>query len=83
MAHHDPATAQECQGALRRLLISDATGLMTREAAQLVADLVKVRKCSCEAAVVRVLLSLDLSEAEVLSRAQQGVTQCNANLCLC
>ena len=64
MTHQDPTISSECQKAVRQLLISDAEGKMAREAVQLAADLVRVRKCVCDPAVVRVLLVLDLAEAE-------------------
>ena len=71
MAHHDTSIAEECQTAVRLLLISDAEGKMAREAVQLVADLVRVRKCQCSPAVVRVLLSLDLADAEAPGAGQK------------
>lgn len=72
MAHHDAGIAAECQQALRMLLLTDASGGMMREAVQLVADLVRVRKCHVPAEVVRVLLSLELAEAEAPGSAQPG-----------
>ena len=63
MAHHDADVARECQNAVRLLLTTDAQGSVSREAVQLVADLVRVRKCHCPPEVVRVLLCLDLAQA--------------------
>lgn len=82
-AHHDPAIAEECRTAVRRLLISDATGQITKEAAQLVADLVKVRKCVCDPEVVRVLLAVDLSDAELANQHEKPGTAGDASHCYC
>jgi hypothetical protein len=47
MGHRDEAIAAECCGAVGRLLVSDAAGdgSVARDAVQLVADLVKLRRC--------------------------------------
>ncbi|EIE19958.1 hypothetical protein COCSUDRAFT_44354 [Coccomyxa subellipsoidea C-169] len=60
MGHRDEAIAAECCGAVGRLLAADAAGdgSPARDAVQLVADLVKLRR-----RVVRVLLGLQLSSA--------------------
>ena len=46
MGHRDEAIAAECCGAVRRLLAADAAGdgSPARDAVQLVADLVKLRR---------------------------------------
>ena len=72
MAHHDQDIASECQQAVRMLLLTDASGSMTREAVQLVADLVRVRKCHVPPEVVHVLLSLELAEAEAATSIVPG-----------
>ena len=63
MAHRDAKIAHVCAQALQAVLEADAEGVATREAVQLIADLVKRRKCVCPPAVVDILLSLKLSEA--------------------
>ena len=47
MGHRDEAIAAECCGAVGQLLVTDAAGdgSVARDAVQLVADLVKLRRC--------------------------------------
>ncbi|BDA51329.1 Nucleolar complex protein 3 homolog [Coccomyxa sp. Obi] len=73
MAHRDEAIAAECCGAVGRLLAADAAGdgSAARDAVQLVADLVKLRRCVVRPEVVRVLLGLQLSSA-VASDVKSG-----------
>ncbi|KAF8055732.1 noc3l [Scenedesmus sp. PABB004] len=54
----DPQVAEAACGALRELLVEDAQGKTALEAVQLVADLVRKRKCVLPPAVVDALLVL-------------------------
>lgn len=73
MAHRDAQVAGECCGAVARLLALDAEGdgSLMREAVQLVADLVRRRKCDVRGDVICVLLGLRLSDA-VASDVKSG-----------
>ena len=46
---------------MHRLLVVDAQGGLTQQASQLLADLVRVKKCRCHPGVVAVLLGLDIA----------------------
>lgn len=73
MAHRDALVAHECCSAVKQLLALDAAGdgAAALEAVQLVADLVKRRKCALRPQVVRALLGLRLSDA-VASDVKSG-----------
>jgi len=73
MVHRDPQIAARACSTLRTLLAADAVGdgSLAREAVQLVADLIKRRKCNADPQVVRVLLQLSLNDA-VASDVKSG-----------
>ena len=73
MAHRDPEISDLCCSAIKAVLELDAEGTASREAVQLIADLVKRRKCVCPPAVVAMLFSLQLSEAEASNVKAEGV----------
>lgn len=72
MAHRSPAIAALCCDAVRAVFEQDVVGEATREAVQLVADLVKAKKCVCSPTVVTTLLKLRLREAENAAVKIQG-----------
>lgn len=43
----DAGTRQACSAAVHRLFATDAKGVLTQQAVQLLADLVRLRKCRC------------------------------------
>lgn len=57
----DAGTRRACQAAVHRLLVVDAQGALTQQAAQLLADLVRVKRSRCHPGVVAVLLGLDIA----------------------
>ena len=65
MVHRDAVIADEACGALRALLAADAAGdgSLSRDAVQLVADLVKRRRCVAPPQTVEALLGLALRSA--------------------
>ena len=66
MVHRDEIIASEACSAVRTLLATDAAGdgNLARDAVQLVADLVKRRKCVAPPETVEVLLGLTLRSAK-------------------
>jgi len=66
MVHRDQVIASEACRAVRTLLATDAVGdgNLARDAVQLVADLVKRRKCVAPPETVEVLLGLTLRSAK-------------------
>jgi len=64
MASGDAPVAEACCAAVSALLAGDTAGRAALECVQLVADLVKRRKCVCAPAIVRSLLVLNLREAK-------------------
>ena len=66
MVHRDSVIANEASGAVRTVLAADAAGdgTLARDAVQLVADLVKRRKCLAPPQTVEVLLGLTLRSAK-------------------
>jgi nucleolar complex protein 3 len=78
MAARDPEMRTMACVAIKDLLRSDVDGGVALEAVQLIADLVKTRKCDCHPEVVRTLAVLTFSEVrreepgeEVKTRKQQ------------
>ena len=57
----DAGIRRACQAAVHRLLVVDAQGALTQQASQLLADLVRVKKCRCHPGTVAVLLGLDIA----------------------
>ena len=80
MAHRDMEILGLCCAAVKTVLELDAEGSASREAVQLIADLVKRRKCVCPPAVVSMLLSLQLSEAEASNVKAEGALLCLGTL---
>ena len=66
MVHRDEVIAGEASEAVRTVLAADAAGdgTLARDAVQLVADLVKRRKCLAPPQTVEVLLGLTLRSAK-------------------
>ena len=66
MVHRDEVIASEACQAVRTLLAADAVGdgTLARDAVQLVADLIKRRKCLAPPQTVEVLLELTLRSAK-------------------
>ena len=72
MTHRDPTISQLCSGAVQNVLANDVEGGAARETVQLIADLVKRKKCACLPAVINALFSLRLREAENANVKVQG-----------
>ena len=77
MVHRDEVIADEACGAVRAVLAADAAGdgALSRDAVQLVADLVKRRKCVAPPQTVEVLLSLALRSARASDVKSGGAPQ--------
>ncbi|KAK9813219.1 hypothetical protein WJX72_010918 [[Myrmecia] bisecta] len=71
-AHRDVSTRSMCCGAISELLRADREGAIALEAVQLVADLVKRRKCICPPEVVRTLLVLKFGDVSREDVAKAG-----------
>jgi hypothetical protein len=86
MAHRDEQIAAQCCSAVRALLSGEdkSGGATAREAVQLVADLVKRRKCQCSPAVVDALLGIRLAPTDVVQPSGPGSnpSQCSS-FCVC
>lgn len=88
MVHRDTVIASEACSALHALLAADAAGDgdLSRDAVQLVADLVKRRKCVAPPETVEVLLGLTLRSARASDVKSGGeillyITHCLASHC--
>ena len=77
MVHRDEVIADEARGAVRAVLAADAAGdgALSRDAVQLVADLVKRRKCVAPPQTVEVLLGLALRSARASDVKSGGAPQ--------
>ena len=77
MVHRDEVIAGEACGAVRAVLAADAAGdgSLSRDAVQLVADLVKRRKCVAPPQTVEVLLGLALRSARASDVKSGGAPQ--------
>jgi hypothetical protein len=75
MAVSDAEVGSAAAGAIRELLSPDALGRPALEALQLVADLVRRRKCAAPARVVEALLVLRLREVAPPSADDKGAPQ--------
>ncbi|KAL0026860.1 hypothetical protein WJX77_007364 [Trebouxia sp. C0004] len=64
MASKDDQLRQLSCDAIREVLVNDEEGSVAVEAVQLVADLIRRRKCACPAEMVTTLLVLKLKDAE-------------------
>jgi hypothetical protein len=82
MAHRDEQIAAQCCSAVRALLSGEdkSGGATAREAVQLVADLVKRRKCQCNPAVVDALLGIKFAPTDVVQPSGPGSnpSQCSS-----
>ena len=78
MVHRDEVIASEACGAVRTLLAADAAGdgSLARDTVQLVADLVKRRKCLAPPQTVEVLLGLTLRSAKASDVKSGGQPFC-------
>lgn len=72
MTHRDPVISQLCCAAVKTVLEHDLEGAAAKEAVQLIADLVKKKKCLCPPDVVGILVSLNLREAETANVKATG-----------
>lgn len=75
MTHRDTAISQLSTAAIKAVLATDVEGAAAREAVQLVADLVKRKRCLCLPGVVEALFSLRLREAEIANIKVQGARE--------
>ncbi|KAA6426215.1 MAG: hypothetical protein FRX49_04067, partial [Trebouxia sp. A1-2] len=64
MANKDDQLRQLSCDAIKEVLVNDEEGKVAVESVQLVADLIKRRKCACPAEMVTTLLVLKLKDAE-------------------
>lgn len=73
LAHFDGEIRDECCATLRQLLMTDVGGKTSLEAMQLVADLVRKRKCVLSPDVVSSLLVLRFEQVTPTAQGGEGV----------
>lgn len=73
LAHRDDQIRDECCATIKHLLLSDVSGKTSLEALQLVADLVRKRKCVVSPAVVSSLLVFRFEQVTPTAQGGEGV----------